>query len=752
MSKNFRTLFLVISGIVFLGTLAACYQTWNSINARYRLQNEYTLKIISRALAGYLKQADLVASSVVLHGKLTEDALERLAEIDESVAKITFHVHDANGRIEEVVPEEAGAQVIDQNLLPVNQGVKFGRTFYDEDLQGYFFPLLKNIVSPAGTHLGQIALTIDINKLVLTDKVVWEQAESISVIRAQDFYPQIMMQKGQHLGGFYQRSIDDKVRQNFVDTIQQQYARGFSELKSSGQPLTFINASQADGQKHIVSLLYLPEYQLWIGVSTLYSDMLLEVFRAILILFLAFTVIAFLTAFGLRRISQLEAAKAYDLKKQAEQDVLTELPSRKFMLSRQGDWFAENEDPFFLVSVDINSFKHVNDSHGLQFGDRVLKQFSQRLSLIAPLGADVMRHGGDEFLVRLPVSDQSEVQQWVDHLLTAMAAPFNVGSKAIELGISVGIASFPTDAINLDGLLRASDMARQDSKTEPHSALFFNKSMFQHHQHRLLIEQQMRQGIANKEFYVVYQPQVSSDNRLHGVEALVRWENESLGFVPPDKFIPIAESAGLMPKLGKVILDSAIREVAEVKAETGCGFHLALNISVRQLLSSEFFDELTSSLQASQMNPEAIIIEITESLFIEDLNKVLPLLERLKSLGMQVSMDDFGTGYSSLSLLSALPIDELKVDKSFVDNILADVAARKMIQNIISIGKNYRMHVLAEGVETLDQAKLLAEYGCDRFQGYLFSKPLRKHDLMGFVRQMNSGSVESTATDEALFA
>jgi EAL domain-containing protein (putative c-di-GMP-specific phosphodiesterase class I) len=221
---------------------------------------------------------------------------------------------------------------------------------------------------------------------------------------------------------------------------------------------------------------------------------------------------------------------------------------------------------------------------------------------------------------------------------------------------------------------------------------------------------------------------------LHGVEALVRWKNEKLGFVPPDKFISVAEETGLMPQLGDFIIKRSLEDIQALQVEMNRSFQLSINISVRQLIEVDFLQKLLKAFESCDFDRSRVTIEITENLFIEDIDYILPLLIAVKEEGIKLSLDDFGTGYSSLSMLRKLPINELKIDKSFVDVILHTNEDNAMVNSIIKMGQNLRMATLAEGVETEEQAELLRHFGCDIFQGYFFAKPLSKDELRAFLK------------------
>ncbi|MCP4324798.1 MAG: EAL domain-containing protein [Psychromonas sp.] len=278
------------------------------------------------------------------------------------------------------------------------------------------------------------------------------------------------------------------------------------------------------------------------------------------------------------------------------------------------------------------------------------------------------------------------------------------------------------------------------AKKKRNQYLFFSKQV--HHQlmRNIEIEQALHHAIENNEISLVYQPQIDRDNKLFGVEALVRWNSKKLGFVSPDQFIPVAEETGLMPKLGLYIIQKAMQEIDNLQQLHDLSFKLAINVSVRQFMQIDFIEKLMDASKKFSSGQIDITIEITESLFIESVfiesvESLLPLFYKMKSHYINLSLDDFGTGYSSLSMLRKIPIDELKIDKSFVDNISFDKNDKAMVNSIISMGKNLAMSVLAEGVETKEQADILFDAGCDIYQGYYFSKPLSLTDLSEFAKK-----------------
>lgn len=362
----------------------------------------------------------------------------------------------------------------------------------------------------------------------------------------------------------------------------------------------------------------------------------------------------------------------------------------------------------------------------------LLVQLAKRLHQVVPNNAVIVRHGGDEFVIFTHITQENALLNLAQTMIEKISEPFHIQEVSFSIGACIGIAKYPEHGNSINALLRAADIAMYQSKKIRNSTYIFTPHMQENYLRNARIEQELRNVLEHNELFMMYQPQINLDGNIHGVEALVRWKNPTLGMVPPDQFIPVAETSGQIGKMGRFIISRTLKEMKDVQETLGITFQTSINISVRQFMEVGFLDYFLEMIREYKMNNITITMEITENLFIEDMEYILPLLIEIKRANIQISMDDFGTGYSSLSMLQKLPIDELKIDKSFIDTMVENDTTQKMVQNIIAIGKNFNMHVVAEGVETEAQKALLQSYGCDLFQGYYFAKPLSKEDLMHF--------------------
>ena len=437
--------------------------------------------------------------------------------------------------------------------------------------------------------------------------------------------------------------------------------------------------------------------------------------------------------FLFRYIATAEARRRYELLFQATHDQLTTLPNRSYLQQTFPQWISSHTS-FHVLYVDMDHFKNINDSFGHQFGDYVLIEIARRLRSHLNEHVLISRYGGDEFVLLLPNIESHEIVFYAKTIIDVLSAPYVINELHFDIGASIGIARYPEHGENLDMLLRAADIALYESKKIKNSAHLFASTMQEGFLKNIKIEQELRKALKQHELFMVYQPQIDAKGNLFGVEALLRWNSQILGNIPPNDFIPLAEASGLMPKMGRFIIETVCEQMKSIQTELNIQFHVSINISIRQFMEPTFLEHLCETIEKTKISHLCLTLEVTENLFIEDINYILPLLEQIRKLGLHISMDDFGTGYSSLSMLRRLPINELKIDKSFVDEICQNHASSQMIQNIIAIAKNFDMYVLAEGVETEEQKEALISFGCDRFQGYYFSKPLMTEDLIAFIK------------------
>jgi diguanylate cyclase (GGDEF)-like protein len=424
-------------------------------------------------------------------------------------------------------------------------------------------------------------------------------------------------------------------------------------------------------------------------------------------------------------------------------DSLTGLPNRKQLWSVLGELISEYRDdpskPFQVLFIDIRSFKNINDTLGHTIGDKVLTIAAKRF--VRMLGADdiVARIGGDEFAIVLRnLSTAGKAQKVARKLYQNITQPFSLSGNKISIDVNIGIAPCDTEYNTPEEILRDADIAMHYAKEKENGFAVFTKELRERFLESIRFEMDLRNALDRNELSMHYQPIVSlSDGRLIGFEALLRWHHGEIGFIPPNKFIPVAESSGLIQPITVWILQQTTRQLAEWQ-KIGPEYRdlmVSVNISGKHLTKDDLIDDVENTLADSGIRPETLKLEITESTAMENAEHTINLLNRLKLIGVQLSMDDFGTGFSSLSYLQRLPFDTLKIDRSFVYSVGEQGENSEILQTIISLAKNLKMRVIAEGIETVSQLGVLQNLGCDYGQGYLLAKPKSKDETEKLLYQ-----------------
>jgi diguanylate cyclase (GGDEF)-like protein len=608
-----------------------------------------------------------------------------------------------------------------------------GRTYFIAASGRWGIPIRKSVHNNEGKVIGVMTagLAIEGAFKIFTENLSIGDYNKVMLIRDRDQFVQFQSSQTETPKNLYETPLPNNFFNTLLSDIAQKYRISIDEMKQNPEIYELIT-SNANGKRVQISLKYDPRYELWILSEIDHSQLVkefVESFTSYVFVFIIVHVILFLL---FKMIGNAEAIRRKDLVFQATHDALTQLPNRSYLLQNINHWIYEGAPPFSLYYLDMDHFKNVNDSFGHQFGDLVLIEFAKRISRMVQQESVVIRQGGDEFIILSYRNNDEELLSHAQNIIDEISKPYHIKQFNFVIGASIGIAKFPAHGTSLDMLLRASDIAMYEAKKYKNSVHLFNPSLQAGYLNRVNVEQALRKALDKHELYMVYHPQMDKNGNIYGVEALTRWQSEELGLVPPDQFIPIAEASGIMPHLGHFIINTTLKEMKKLQSDLGVSFQTSLNISVKQFMQTHFLENLMKEVEHAGLERVSLCLEITESLFIEDIDYILPILQKVHEMGLSISMDDFGTGYSSLSILRKLPIDELKIDKSFVDTILNDITAEKMVQNIISIGKNLEMHILAEGVETKEQEAILKRFGCDRFQGYLYTKPLAYDALKEF--------------------
>jgi len=434
----------------------------------------------------------------------------------------------------------------------------------------------------------------------------------------------------------------------------------------------------------------------------------------------------------------------------AYHDDLTGLANRRLLVDRlqQNIVTGKRNNEFGAVLIlDLDRFKDLNDSLGHSVGDDVLRGVASRLKEIVREGDTVARLGGDEFVVVLSSVGKDlskiglDVQAIAEKIRSSLSQPYKLKDGQCFSNASIGISLFPENSGDIEDILKHADTALYRAKAQGRNAVcFYQPSMQAEVDERLAISDGLRDAIENNEFVLYYQPQVNDCGELLGAEALIRWQHPEQGVISPNQFIPVAEDTGLILEIGQWVLQEATRQVAEWQSAGICkkqSLRLAVNVSPRQFAQKDFVAQTLSVFKDAGVSPDCIELEVTESMLMHDLDDVSHKMQELRSHGIRISIDDFGTGYSSLAYLKKLPLDQLKIDQSFICDITTDDNDAVVVETIIAMARHLGLSVIAEGVENQGQFDFLIEKGCNAFQGYYFYRPLNAEDFAVFIREQS---------------
>jgi diguanylate cyclase (GGDEF)-like protein/PAS domain S-box-containing protein len=428
-------------------------------------------------------------------------------------------------------------------------------------------------------------------------------------------------------------------------------------------------------------------------------------------------------------------------------DPLTNLPNRRLLFDRLQQAIltsCRTDQHGALMFLDLDHFKQLNDSLGHDVGDILLQQVAVRLQTCLREGDSVARMGGDEFVMLIealsiyPNEAASQAEGIAHKILAALAEPYSLREHTYVITPSIGIVVFLHQQDNLDELLKKADVAMYQAKTAGrNNARFFDPTMQAAVSVRITLEKNMRIALERKEFLLHYQLQVDSKGTPTGVEALVRWNHGEHGMISPAAFIPLAEETGMILPLGQWVLETACAQlVSWAKKPATANWTMAVNVSVSQFAQLDFVAHVKKALKKTGANPRLLKLELTESMLVKDVEDVIVKMVEIKALGVTFSLDDFGTGYSSLSYLKRLPLDQLKIDQSFVRDLLTDPNDAAIARTIVALGHSLSLKVIAEGVETREQRDALAQMGCDTYQGYYFARPVPIENILETIKKI----------------
>ena len=433
-----------------------------------------------------------------------------------------------------------------------------------------------------------------------------------------------------------------------------------------------------------------------------------------------------------------------NLKHLAHHDTLTNLPNRLLLDARLEHAIRRahrNKSELAVLFLDLDNFKHINDSMGHIAGDQLLQKVTQRLSQATREDDTIARLGGDEFVVLMEeIKDTTDIICLAQKILDRINEPFEVNNEAIFTGCSIGISLYPQDGETAATLLRNADAAMYRTKDEGRNSYnFYTQEMTASAYDRIILEGSLRRAIEQDELTIYYQPQkLLATGRIVGLEALVRWNHPEMGVLPPGRFLPVAEASGLIVQLGEWVLKNACRQMVEWKRNGLPIETMAVNLAGKQIRRNDLVEGIRRTLEETGCKPEWLELEVTEGFIMTETHDAISALGQLRAMGIQLAIDDFGTGYSSLSYLKKLPIHRLKIDRSFVQDLEGNSDDAAIVKAIVSLGNSLQLDITAEGIETPYQETFLTELGCQLGQGYLYSQPIPREQTETLIHSQST--------------
>ena len=732
---------IVVLSIVFI--IAVSYLLWEVKKEDYKERQETEVSSTSYYLEDLFSQyeaiLDIIGENIFTEdGKIRKNQklLDQILALNPTLAcfriyapdgEVIFASSNIRGKTTNIF-ETIKADYFSKTLK--SDSMVVGRTYYMYKMHDLIIPIRKAIRDKNGKVVAIVASAMRINKrskfvrLLLQQNHIWLLKDDTYYIQFYDFNSKR-----------YLKPVPEEWMDEALKIIKKKYRISLKELREKERIVTFITDSYLTGKRSLITCRYIKRYRLWVVSSTPYSVIKDDFLNEETIILLSYIFIMLLIYYLVDIIDKNEMQKERTLKTQAVTDALTKLHNRLYV----EEWIKKHPKRYTLLFVDLDGFKNINDSFGHEYGDKVLQIVASRLKeLVQEESRELIRYSGDEFIFLVEYMNDQEIERFAQRILAMASKEIIIDEFRILLGASIGVARYPDDGKNFDEVKRYADLAMYKAKELKNSWVIFQSALKEEYLRSALIEQELKLALERDEFSLVYQPQLYSDGEIYGVETLLRWKSERLGFVSPAEFIPIAETTGLIKEIGRYVIDKALQEADEIMQRTDRRFHLSINVSAKQFAQHDFLSCFLGKIDASPIPNELICVEITETAFIEDQKHVGHILDDLRRQNILVSLDDFGTGYSSMGILRSLPIDELKIDKSFIDEIVTDMHAKQIVYSIIIIAKSLGLKVVAEGVEEMAQKEILDDLGCDIYQGYLFSKPLEKERLLELL-QKNEG-------------
>ncbi len=612
-----------------------------------------------------------------------------------------------------------------------SNGLTIGHTYFSEVFGEWIIPMRLAVKNDNGEVDFVISITVPVDSYLnpwnvnqLDNNINLLVAHSADALnRYYLIYYENFNMIAQTKSSAYHEPIPDTFIQMSNQLSLESSGYGLNDIKENNQKVHYINDS-LDGDSAIVYLGFDEKFDIFYAFRYDLSVIDSQIMRHVYFSVVSVALFVCLVFVSLIRIHKKDADFKAQLHYEATHDYLTGLPNRYFLNNFYESRAPNNQSLVSVLFIDLDNFKFINDHFGHMIGDEVLQHTVNRLKKVPFSSQSILiRHGGDEFIYFVDTSDAHKLQTLAKEILNALNTPILLNDLKISISASIGIASESDPSHTLEQLCINADIAMLEAKKFGNQYYFFTSDLKQSNDRRANIKTALTSALDKDEFFLVYQTQVSArTSRVTGLEALLRWKNDELGMVGPYEFIPLLESSGQIIQVGEYVIRQAFKEFEALASDSHLS--IAINVSVHQFIYGDIRGVLNREIKHYDICSNQVVIEVTESLFIEDVKQVGQTLLMLREDGFQISLDDFGTGYSSLGAVKALPFNELKIDRSFVCNILDEQADEVLVRQIIDIGHSQGTHVVAEGVESAEQAALIKALGCDILQGFYFSKPV----------------------------
>lgn len=740
--STMTTFFILFTLFVTIATSVLVWTTWIETKERAVLELEYINKTVSNSYASDLQQNETLLGLLGAH-LLENDILNH----PERIQQLIRHPLETNPSLAGFGIARKDGQLVSVSYIPKNytlpnllkdeksrdtfkKALKYkkmviGRTYYMGILDKWIIPLRTPILDKNGDIAFVLTTGIDLS----LQKSSWNakgfpEHIGVAIVRDDNYFTYVSDVEENEMQEWYYNPVPQNSLSQ-IDTIN---------IRFPG--IHIFDLINRDQKKILVLSEYNRQFNYISVTRVTYEKLYYDLYEQLNYFILGITLFYLFTLLFYIINHRRDQQQTSELVWSANHDILTKLPNRYFLQQKTEQWNKLHQQ-YSALFMDLNNFKSINDNYGHPFGDKLLVIIAERLNAIVQEHEYVIRQGGDEFIALTP-RPYSEIPQFAQHIIHVLSEVVTIDNITLHPQITIGIAHFPQDADNIDLLLSKADMALYKAKENKLGFLAYSFTLEEASKRRLDIEMRLRTAVENDEYYVLLQPQMNALTlEVEGVEALIRWESPELGFIPPDQFISIAEEVGEISRIGRFVLRRACEMAVAVWKETDIRFTLSVNTSADELLHDDYLDQILMILHETDFPKEMLIVEITESLLINDVRRAKQVLNDLRSEGIGVSLDDFGTGYSSLSMLKGLPVTELKIDQSFIKDFLVDKQDLMLTKSIIALSELFDLKTVAEGVEEEGHVFELQNAGCTILQGFYFSKPLTQPELVQFINELD---------------